>query len=112
MTAALETVLLSKSALEWEALLSHAGVPAAKVLSIPEVVAHPQVATRGFVYEFASVPGLDRALAVPTAGFKVDGGPLTPSSPPPRLGEHTDEVLRSIGVTDDELHAFRETRKI
>jgi crotonobetainyl-CoA:carnitine CoA-transferase CaiB-like acyl-CoA transferase len=63
------------------------------VLTIPEVLAEPQVAGRGLLHRFDSVPGIDRPLTVLRGGFLVDGAAPAPASPPPRLGAHQAEVL-------------------
>jgi crotonobetainyl-CoA:carnitine CoA-transferase CaiB-like acyl-CoA transferase len=102
MTRELEAVLGARSAAEWEAVCEEAGVPAARVHSIPEIIAHPQVVGRGFVHRFGEVPGLDGPIDVPTGGFWLDGRPLAPASPPPRLGQDTDDILQELGVADDE----------
>ena len=42
---------------------------------------------------FDDVPGADRPVTVVRGGFLVDGEAPRPSRPPPRLGEHDDEIL-------------------
>ena len=42
------------------------------------------------------------------AGFKMTGADPFVSSPPPSLGQHTDEVLRNVGYTDEEIVALRD----
>ena len=85
--------LASASAAEWEARLNQAGVPAGRVLSVPQVLEEPQVIERRMTARFEDVPGADRPVTVSRGGFLVDGEAPHPGRPPPRLGEHTDEVL-------------------
>src|SRR4051812_15503350 len=81
----LNDALRRRSALEWERRLSAAGVPAARILTVAQAVAVDQVAGRGFVTEMGN-------LKVTGSGVLFDGEPLTPSAPPPVLGEHNDEL--------------------
>ncbi len=108
MTQVLEAELAARSAAEWEELFASADVPAAKVLSIPEILAHPQIAARGFIHRFGAVPGVDRDIAVPTAGFQVDGQPLAPNGPPQQLGQDTDRILTEMGLSHEEIEALRQ----
>ena len=107
MTELLESELALKSAVAWEAVFEIAGVPAARVLSIPEIVAHEQIAVREFVHRFDHVAELDRPLCVPTAGFRIDGKAMRPASPPPVLGRDTDAVLKEAGLDDADISRLR-----
>ncbi len=107
LTAEIEAALASAPAADWARRLNAAGVPAGEVLSVPQVLAHPQVRARGLVTTFADVPGVDRDVAVVRAGFRLASGDPGPNAPPPVLGADTEAVLREIGVTDEDLAALR-----
>ncbi len=100
MTEVLEAVLAGRSAEEWENLLAKAEVPAARVRTVPQILAEPQVTERGFVQH------LDNGVAIPTAGFRLDDAPLRAASPPPALGHHTQDLLRTFGLSADEIAAL------
>jgi CoA:oxalate CoA-transferase len=107
LTVELESALQRKSAADWEALLNRVGVPAGRVLSVPEALESPQVMHRELLQLFDQVPGVDRRVCVLRAGFKMSSGDPGVSSPPPQLGEHTKEVLRQVGYSDREIAALR-----
>ena len=89
--------LLDKPALEWERLLSRQHVPAAKVRTVPEILAEGHIATRGTLQTVADTR-TGAPLAVPSIGFKWNGAAIGPAFGPPRLGEHTDQVLRALNL--------------
>jgi formyl-CoA transferase len=68
---------------------------------------NPQVQDRGLLQTFADVPGVDRPVTLTRAGFKLFGADPCVASAPPRLGEHTAEVLRDLGYSDADIEGFR-----
>ena len=84
----IETELASRTAQEWEPILQSAGVPSARLRSLPDALASEQNKARGFVQ--TTEDGID----VPTLPFrigKIDA--YRPSSSAPAKGEHTAEIL-------------------
>lgn len=92
----IEDALAGAPAAVWEETLNRAGVPAGRVLTIPQVLDEPQVLERQVTASFEDVPGMDRPLTVLRGGFMVDGTAPLPTKPPPTLGEHMDEVFASL----------------
>jgi formyl-CoA transferase/CoA:oxalate CoA-transferase len=82
-----------------------AGVPCGSVRSIPEVLQDPQLHARDMI---ASLPhgtaGTVRVLGIPP---KLSATPGTVRTAPPRLGEHTDAILREMGLTDATIAELR-----
>jgi crotonobetainyl-CoA:carnitine CoA-transferase CaiB-like acyl-CoA transferase len=88
----LNRALATRSAAEWERVLTAVGVPAARILSVPDAVELEQLAHRGF---FADVPfpgGGGRQVRVSGSGVLIDGQPCHAVEPAPLLGEHNDEL--------------------
>ncbi|MER9232441.1 CoA transferase [Mesorhizobium sp. M0622] len=96
LKALIEDALASGSAADWEETFNRAGVPAGRVLTIPQVLQEQQVIERGMTARFQAVSGMDKPLTVVRGGFMVDGEAPLPSRPPPALGEHMDEVFASL----------------
>jgi crotonobetainyl-CoA:carnitine CoA-transferase CaiB-like acyl-CoA transferase len=113
LTDALETGLAKRSAVEWEGILNKIGVPAGRVVTVPEALAFDQVASRELLQTFESVDGVEgRPITVARTGFKMSDGDPVAATPPPTLGAHTDEVLAGLGYTEAEMKALRKAGAI
>lgn len=99
----LTDALSARSAAEWEAVLNERGVPAARVLSVPEALGLPQVAAGELIAALGPLPDDGRELRVTTAGFRVDGQRSRPATLPPALGDATHAELTRLGLTVDEI---------
>lgn len=88
LSVELNRALVSRTAVEWEEILAERGVPAARILSVPEALELPQVTGRGFVHELEFPGRSDRTLTVIGNGVVLNGTSLEPRSRPPLLGEH------------------------
>jgi crotonobetainyl-CoA:carnitine CoA-transferase CaiB-like acyl-CoA transferase len=91
-----ERIATNTSAYWLEAL---AGIPVAPVQDLAAVGAHPQTRANGMLQ---AVDGFD-AVASP---LQVDDERLAHRLPPPRLGEHSAEVLRELGYAQDDIDAL------
>ena len=107
MRAVLEQALQAKSATEWERLFDEAGVPAGRIFTIPEILAHPQIESRKLIKRFKNVDGIGRDLSVPRVGFHLASGQPDVATPPPRLGQDTDAVLAGAGYSASEIEELR-----
>jgi crotonobetainyl-CoA:carnitine CoA-transferase CaiB-like acyl-CoA transferase len=94
--AVLTEIMRTKSAADWEEFLQARHVPAARVRTMGEALADPQLASRGVIHRHAAGGGLGGELAVPLAAFTfAHGGPRI-ERPPPALGEHNKEILAEL----------------
>jgi crotonobetainyl-CoA:carnitine CoA-transferase CaiB-like acyl-CoA transferase len=96
---------------EWIERLSRAGIPCGSVRDLDEVFKDPQVRTREMIslVEHPAAGPLE-VLGLPV---KLSGTPGAIRIPPPRLGEHTDTVLRDdLGLAVDAITRLRENRVI
>lgn len=92
-----------RTARDWEDHLQAHHVPACRVCTIADAVREPQFAARDLIHHHSYVPGVDGALSVPVAGFKYGHGGPKVKSPPPRVGEHTADLLRELGYDDSAI---------
>jgi crotonobetainyl-CoA:carnitine CoA-transferase CaiB-like acyl-CoA transferase len=101
---ALAATLRGAPAAAWQARLEAAGVPCAQVNTLDAVFTDPQVVASGLVVEVDGPAGPLRLVGSP---LLVDGARPPVLRPPPRLGEHTDEVLAALGLDTDTIAALR-----
>ncbi|WP_299608553.1 CoA transferase [uncultured Tateyamaria sp.] len=99
----IEDALAGWAAQDLAQKLNAIGVPAGAVMSVPDVLSHPQVAERGLMTHYPDVPGVGRDIDVVNTGVKMDGAPLTVPTPPPQLGEHGADVWGALGLSDDDI---------
>ena len=92
-----EEVFASRTRDEWEQQLAGLDVCCEPVLSLDEVASHPQVMARGLIETHAG--GVEVRPVVPL-------GKDYRRRNPPRLGEHTAEVLSEIGVDATQLETL------
>lgn len=108
LRAELVPVLTTKTSAEWEEILSVAGIPAAQIYTVPEILRHEHTAARGILESFDDVPGTGQEATVATRGYKLIGEPTDANTPPPQLGENTDGVLESLGFDRPAIDKLRD----
>jgi len=110
--AAMSDALSTRTTAEWMQTLAAAGVPVAEVREVPEVAEDPELGHRNALKTLPSPLDPEKSITVAQAGYVTsEDGPTTRSGPP-LLGQHTDEILASIGYSTDEIQAFRQAGTI
>ena len=101
LVALLSARLCERDTAEWQERLNSAGVPAAPVADVADVVNAPQTNALEMIQPLAHprIPEL-RLAALP---LSFDGERAPHRSPPPLVGEHSAEVLEELGYSGDEI---------
>ncbi len=102
LNAAIEDVLKARPAAEWETELNGLGVPAGRILSLPQAL--EQAAAAGQIAEF-DVAG--RRAELFRTGMRIDGVPLSVAQPPPELGQDTEALLTDLGLSAGDISRLR-----
>lgn len=105
--AVLEKAFATEDGAVWQERLARQGIAASPVNTIPAVMKDPQLAHREVVLDVPAPLGMDRRIQLIGAGFGADVDGPSVHRAPPGLGEHTDEVLREIGLSVEEIGALR-----
>ena len=88
--AMIETEMKKRGTAEWTVLLEAAGIPCAPVQNVAEMIAHEQTGALGLMQD---VPG--SAMKFIGLPLSFDGTRPAIRSRPPKLGEHTDQILKT-----------------
>jgi crotonobetainyl-CoA:carnitine CoA-transferase CaiB-like acyl-CoA transferase len=97
----------NRSTAHWLAALDAADVPAAPVNDVDAAFSSPQAVARAMTVEMEHPAfGTLRQVGLPFA-FSATPGSLR--TPPPLLGEHTEQVLGGCGFTPSEIAELRRT---
>ncbi|MCY7302415.1 MAG: CoA transferase [Thermoleophilia bacterium] len=104
LCAILDVPLRERDSVDWQTLLSDAGVPASAVADVADVVHAPQTEALGILQPVPhpTIPDL-KLTALPVS---FDGERALHRSPPPAIGEHTSEILLEAGYDNEEIAAL------
>ncbi|WP_019143082.1 CaiB/BaiF CoA transferase family protein [Noviherbaspirillum massiliense] len=103
----LQEVLLQRTTQEWVAPLETAGVPSGPINNIAQTFEHPQVKHRKMHVDLPHPQsGTVPSVANP---IKFSATPITYRSAPPMLGQHTQDVLSTLGgLSEAEIKALKD----
>jgi formyl-CoA transferase len=87
------------------AAMEQARVPAGRIYTVADIARDPHYAARGMVLRQETFDGLN--LAVPGVVPKLSATPGVVRERAPRLGEHTEVVVRRLGLSDQQIEQLR-----
>jgi CoA:oxalate CoA-transferase len=108
LTPLLEAQLMKEETQHWVEILNENDVPSGAILSLEAALNQEQLKHRGTIQSVHADGIGDLKLFKLTAKFNKTCGNV--ESPPPRLSQHTEEILRGVGYTDEEIRKFREQK--
>ncbi|HVY86793.1 MAG TPA: CaiB/BaiF CoA-transferase family protein [Caulobacterales bacterium] len=110
LLAILEEEMRRRPAAEWLQRLDDAEVPASLVNNLADALEHPQVRHREMLQSVQHpLAGEIQLLRNP---IKLSETPIGPCSAPPVVGQHTTEILRSLGYDEAKISALRQARAV
>ena len=91
--------------------LDEARIPCGPVLSAKQVLQDPHIKAMDFLQDM-NFPGLKKPIPINTTPVKLSQTPGTIRQRTAELGEHTDEILNSLGYTSDKISEMRYARVV
>ncbi|MFP4153386.1 MAG: CaiB/BaiF CoA transferase family protein [Alkalispirochaeta sp.] len=106
LNAILEPLFARRTVAEWSSLFARAGIPHSRINKIEQVLQNRQVRARNMVVTVEDA--IAGTVSVAGNPIKMSGMDDPRTRPPiPELGEHTENVLKTIGYTDDQIADLR-----
>ncbi|KAF7536598.1 hypothetical protein G7054_g4446 [Neopestalotiopsis clavispora] len=97
----------SKTAEEWMVLLAKTTLPFAPINNMESTFSHPQAKARGMIMELESDPANSGRIRVIGPAVKFSNTAPSVRTSPPVLGQHTAEVLNTLGIDSEEVENLR-----
>lgn len=99
LNTAIAEVLETRSVDDWEGELNALGIPAGRINTLPQALEQARAA--GQIAQYTTPQG--REIEVFRTGVKIDGAPPSVASGPPTLGADTEDILRELGLADEDI---------
>jgi crotonobetainyl-CoA:carnitine CoA-transferase CaiB-like acyl-CoA transferase len=100
-----QSVIATKTVAHWNAVLNEVGIPCSPINTLAQLLEHPHTRADELIMQYDH-PAAGRVNCV---GHPVTflGEKRSPGLPPPTLGQHTDDVLKEMGLSDASIAELR-----
>lgn len=106
LTPLIEEKLKEKETKYWSDVLNAKGIPSGEILSLENALNQPQIKHRQTLKTINTLGIGEIPLFNLTAKFNKTTAEV--ESPPPTLGQHTENLLKEFGYTEEEIKSFKE----
>lgn len=106
LTPILEKKLIERETDYWVEVLNSKGVPSGAILTLDEALTQPQIDHRN-TFNSVEMDGIGE-IKLFNMTAKYEKTPGVVESPPPKLSEHTHEILSNLGYSDDDIKKFKD----
>lgn len=112
LNALIEEGLQTRTAAEWESALNAEGIPAGQILTVPQILAHPQIAARNLVQELPMDGAGIASVKVVRAGYTLADSQPGARTAPPLLGADNAAVFSALGLDPEDLALLKDSGAI
>jgi len=108
----IRTIMQEKTRDEWVQFFADIDICFTPILTPEEMIEHPQVQAREMIIKLTNARGSGKDVALTGVPVKLSDTPGVAKLTFPQLGEHNDEILRTVGYTAEDIKAFRDNHAI
>ncbi len=111
LKAILQPVFMSKTTKEWMTLMDEAGIAYGPLNNMADIVADPHINSRDMIVE---IPGHAKLgnVKYPNTPIKYSETKAGINFPAPTLGQHTDEILKKFGYSDQDIQNLKDKQAV
>lgn len=110
LTPILEEKLIENDTLHWVELFNKNGVPSGAILGLGDALSQHQVEHRD-TFSKLNLEGIGE-ISVFNMTAKFSDASSKAEAPPPKLSQHTDEILKKLGYSEKEIKALKENQVV
>lgn len=111
LTPIIEEKLTKETTAHWVRVLNEREIPSGEILDLESALNAPQIKHRNTITE-VFISELGKNVPVFNLSAKFEKTPGSVDSPPPKLSQHTEEILLGLGYSKEDIEIFKEKQII